>query len=76
MDYHIPISPLLCVDRGYQIVGSAVGTEDELQALLRLAEAGKVSTHYEVFGFDRVNEVMEKLVRYEINGKAVLRLPA
>ncbi|KAL2005123.1 hypothetical protein VTN00DRAFT_2973 [Thermoascus crustaceus] len=75
IDYHIPISPLFCVDRGYQIVGSAVGTEDELQALLKLAEAGKVSTHYEVFDFDKVNDVMEKLVKYEINGKAVLRLP-
>lgn len=46
-----------------------------MQALLKLAEEGKVSTHYEVFDFDKVNDVMAKLVKYEVNGRAVLRIP-
>jgi alcohol dehydrogenase, propanol-preferring len=97
MDFHIPISPLTCIDKGmtsrrsakgfsitycikyfftgYTIVGSAVGTEAEMQALLKLAAEGKVSTHYQVFDFEQVNEVMDKLARYEIQGRAVLRLP-
>jgi propanol-preferring alcohol dehydrogenase len=54
------------------VVGSAVGTEDELQELLRMAAAGRVSAHYEVFDFDQANEVMEKLVRYEVEGRVVL----
>jgi propanol-preferring alcohol dehydrogenase len=52
-----------------------VGTEEEMQELLQMAAEGRVSTHYEVFDFDKVNEVMEKLVRYEIKGRVVLRIP-
>lgn len=56
------------------MVGSAVGTEEEMQALLKLAAAGKVSSHYEVFEFDDVNDVMLKLEKYQVNGRAVLRI--
>ncbi|KAL1854519.1 hypothetical protein Plec18167_003184 [Paecilomyces lecythidis] len=73
-DYHIPISPLDCVNKGYRIVGSAVGTEEEMQALLKLAAAGKVSSAYEVFDFEKVNDVMAKLEHYQVNGRAVLKI--
>ncbi|KAL4890599.1 amino acid permease-domain-containing protein [Aspergillus ambiguus] len=56
-DYHIPISPLDCVNSGYHIVGSAVGTENEMQALLRMAAEGSVSTHYEEFSLEQANEI-------------------
>ncbi|PYI20504.1 hypothetical protein BO99DRAFT_421639 [Aspergillus violaceofuscus CBS 115571] len=75
-DYHLPISPLMCVDRGYRIVGSAVGTEDEMQALLRMAAAGKVVTHVTVFELEDINEVAGLLGRFEVEGRAVLRIPA
>ncbi|XHF98845.1 hypothetical protein AWENTII_002380 [Aspergillus wentii] len=75
-DYHIPISPLACVDRGYRIIGSAVGTEDEVQDLLKMAAEGRISSHYETFEFEQINEVMEKLERYEVEGRAVLRIPS
>ncbi|KAJ9247151.1 hypothetical protein DTO207G8_8299 [Paecilomyces variotii] len=73
-DYHIPISPLDCVNKGYQVVGSAVGTEDEMQELLKLAADGKVSSAYEVFDFDDINDVMLKLEKYQVRGRAVLRI--
>ncbi|PYH85639.1 hypothetical protein BO82DRAFT_380736 [Aspergillus uvarum CBS 121591] len=75
-DYHLPISPLMCVDRGYRIVGSAVGTEDEMQALLRMAAAGKVVTHVTVFDLEAINEVAGLLGRFAVKGRAVLRIPA
>ena len=74
-DYHIPIAPLDCANRGYHIVGSAVGTEDEMQQLLKMAAEGRVSTHYEVFEFEQINEVAARLERFEIEGRAVLRIP-
>ncbi|KAJ9298989.1 hypothetical protein DTO271G3_3231 [Paecilomyces variotii] len=73
-DYHIPISPLDCVNKGYQVVGSAVGTEEEMQELLKLAADGKVSSAYEVFDFDDINDVMLKLEKYQVRGRAVLRI--
>lgn len=75
LEYHIPVSPLMCVNRGYRIVGSAVGTEDEMQALLEMAVEGRVSTQYEVFEFAQINEVIDRMERYEVRGRAVLRIP-
>ena len=75
LDYHLPVSPLLCVNRGYQVVGNAVGTEAEMQALLQMAAEGRVSTHYEVFDFEQINHVIDRMERYDIRGRAVLRIP-
>ncbi|RAL12887.1 uncharacterized protein BO97DRAFT_470025 [Aspergillus homomorphus CBS 101889] len=74
-DYHLRVSPLMCVDRGYRIVGSAVGTGEEMQALLKLAADGKLSTHVRVSGFEQINEVAGLLERFEVEGRAVLRMP-
>lgn len=74
-DYHIPISPIHCVNGGYHIVGSVVGTEDEMQALLKMAAEGRVSTHYETFELEEINEVAARLQRFEVEGRAVLRIP-
>ncbi|KAB8209369.1 amino acid permease-domain-containing protein [Aspergillus parasiticus] len=57
-DYCIPISPLDCVNRGFHVVGSCVGTEEEMQDLLRMAAAGRVSTHYQVFELTEVNTLL------------------
>ncbi|RAQ51263.1 alcohol dehydrogenase [Aspergillus flavus] len=57
-DYRMPISPLYCVNRGIHVVGSCVGTEEEMQDLLRMAAAGRVSTHYQVFELMEVNMLL------------------
>ncbi|KAE8381974.1 amino acid permease-domain-containing protein [Aspergillus bertholletiae] len=57
-DYRMPISPLDCVSRGFHLVGSCVGTEEEMQDLLRMAAAGQVSTHYQVFELAEVNALL------------------
>ncbi|KNG89869.1 alcohol dehydrogenase [Aspergillus nomiae NRRL 13137] len=75
-DYRMPISPLDCVNRGFHVVGSCVGTEEEMQDLLRMAAAGRVSTHYQVFELSEVNTVIERLERFAIEGRAVLLIPS
>ncbi|GLA20297.1 hypothetical protein AnigIFM62618_008869 [Aspergillus niger] len=74
-DFHVPVAPQHCVDSGLRIIGSAVGTETEMQALLEMARAGKVSTHYEVFDLEEINDVVERMRRYAVSGRAVLRIP-
>ncbi|PYH49759.1 uncharacterized protein BP01DRAFT_370408 [Aspergillus saccharolyticus JOP 1030-1] len=74
-DYHLPISPLVCVDRGYRMVGSAVDTEAEMQALLGLAAEWKVVTHMRMIEPAEVNEVAGPLRRFAVEGRAVLRIP-
>ncbi|RAK85587.1 alcohol dehydrogenase [Aspergillus costaricaensis CBS 115574] len=74
-DFHVPVAPHYCVDYGLQILGSAVGTETEMQALLEMARAGKVSTHYEVFDLEQINDVVARMRGYAVSGRAVLRIP-
>ncbi|PWY93893.1 GroES-like protein [Aspergillus sclerotioniger CBS 115572] len=74
--FHIPMTPQFCVDRGLRVLGSVVGTETEMQALLQLAREGKVSTHYEVFDLVDINLVAERMRGYAVEGRAVLRIPS
>jgi propanol-preferring alcohol dehydrogenase len=57
-----------------KIVGAAVGTREEMRAVLALAAAGKFRCHVEVFGLEQINLVYERLARGEILGRAVIRM--
>ncbi len=61
--------------KGLTVVGSSVGTAEELQELLKMAVKGDVVPSISVFEFDQINTVMEKLARFEIGGRVVLRIP-
>ncbi|PYI11931.1 GroES-like protein [Aspergillus sclerotiicarbonarius CBS 121057] len=74
--FHIPMTPQFCVDRGLRVLGSVVGTETEMQALLQLARQGKVSTHYQVFDLGDINKVADRMRGYAVEGRAVLRIPS
>lgn len=52
-----------------------MGTEDQIQELFKLATTGKIAPQLEVFDFDALNSVMEKLVRAEVHGRAVVTIP-
>jgi propanol-preferring alcohol dehydrogenase len=43
--------------------------------LLQMAVKGEVSPHVQVFDFGDINDVMKKLADFEIQGRAVLRIP-
>ena len=58
------------------VVGSSVGTTSELDELLEMAVKGDVVPQIAVFEFDEINNIMERLARFEIGGRVVLRIPA
>lgn len=60
---------------GLTIVGSSVGTNEEMQELLEMAVKGEVVPQVEVFDFDEINNVMERLAKSEIGGRVVLKIP-
>ncbi|OCT54124.1 Alcohol dehydrogenase [Cladophialophora carrionii] len=68
---------LTCSDTrvGLTVVGSSVGTDAEMQELLQMAVKGEVVPQIAVYPFEEINAVMEKLVRFEIEGRVVLRIP-
>ena len=57
------------------MVGSSVGTDKEMEELLEMAVKGDVAPQIAVFEFDEINNVMERLARYEIGGRVVLKIP-
>jgi propanol-preferring alcohol dehydrogenase len=68
----LTFSALALVAAEARIVGSAVGTRDDLRAVLDLAAAGKLRCRTETQPLERVNEVFEQMRRGEINGRVVL----
>lgn len=70
----LPISPFQTIVRGLRILGSSVGTEQEMNELLDMAANGEVKAIVEVFEFSELDEVLQKLQRNEISGRAVVRL--
>lgn len=56
-------------------MGNSAGTAEEMQELMDMALAGDVKAHIEVFDFDRINEVLQRLGRSEIDGRAVIKIP-
>ncbi|KIW83635.1 hypothetical protein Z517_02881 [Fonsecaea pedrosoi CBS 271.37] len=71
----LPISPFMMCVRSLNIVGSSVGTAQEMDELLEMAVKGEVKPEISVLEFDQINDIMGKLERFEIEGRVVLRLP-
>ena len=64
-------SPALVVNE-HAVVGNLVGTWIDLWELLQLHAAGRIVLKTEVHPLDAVNEVLDKLRKGEVTGRAVL----
>jgi D-arabinose 1-dehydrogenase-like Zn-dependent alcohol dehydrogenase len=60
------------IAREITIMGNFVGTFNDLAELMELNRQGKVSVTHKTFGLSEAADVMEKLNRGEIQGRAVL----
>ena len=58
----------------FRILGSAVGTRNDLNQTLELAAAGKLICHTETYPLEAINEVFSRMKRNEIAGRAVVTL--
>ena len=58
----------------YRILGSAVGTRNDLRQTLELAAAKKLVCHTETYPLEDINEVFARMERGEIAGRAVVTL--
>ncbi|OBT39080.1 hypothetical protein VE00_09908 [Pseudogymnoascus sp. WSF 3629] len=71
----LPISPFMMIVRGISVFGSSVGTEQEMKSLLEMASKGKIKAIVDVFDFQELDEVLEKLRINGISGRTVVKLP-
>lgn len=56
-----------------KVIGSSVGTREDMRAVLDLAAAGRLRCLTESQPLDQVNQVFERMRRGQINGRVVLR---
>lgn len=70
----LTVSPFQVAIRGLKVVGSNVGTEEEMDELLQMVVAGDVVPHTELFELERLHEVIQRIADGSITGKAVMKL--
>ncbi|KAF9892657.1 hypothetical protein FE257_001059 [Aspergillus nanangensis] len=72
---HLPASPFELVRRGLRVVGSAVGTTQDMQHLFQLAIQGKVTSLVKVVPFAEIDSVAKNVQNGLIAGRAVMTIP-
>ena len=72
----LSFAALALVSNEVHIVGSAVGTRDDLRAVLAMAADGKIRCHTETQPLESVNQVFEQMEQGRISGRVVLSFDA
>ncbi|KAB8258013.1 hypothetical protein BDV32DRAFT_151826 [Aspergillus pseudonomiae] len=73
--FRLPATPFDMIVKGLTIVGNSAGTAKEMDELMEMAVAGDVRAHIECFELDQINDVVMRLGRSEIDGRAVVKIP-
>jgi propanol-preferring alcohol dehydrogenase len=68
----LAFAALALVSGEYRVLGSAVGTRDDLRATLDLAARGKLHCQVETRGLAQVNEALDQLRSGRVHGRLVL----
>ncbi|CAF1497053.1 unnamed protein product [Adineta ricciae] len=61
-----------CVCRGIQLIGSMVGSREDLKEALAMAKAHKISCKIQKRKLEDINQVFEDMINYRINGRVVI----
>ncbi len=70
----VPLSTVAMVSGEYRVVGSAVGSREELQEVLQLAAEDKVKCRVETRAFDQVDTVLNEMKDGRLVGRVVLSM--
>jgi propanol-preferring alcohol dehydrogenase len=69
--------PILdCVINGIELVGTVVGTRQDMQEALELAKHHKITCKIQKRKLEDINEIFEDMNNYKISGRVVLDLSA
>ena len=69
----LSFAALALVGREIRVIGSAVGTRDDLRAVLAMAAEGKLKCRTESQPLDQINQVLDRMRAGSIYGRVVLR---
>ncbi|GAQ34906.1 hypothetical protein AtubIFM57143_010184 [Aspergillus tubingensis] len=73
--FRLPATPFEMIVKGLTIVGNSAGTAKEMEELMEMAVRGDVTAHIECFEFNCIDDVLQRLGRSEVEGRAVVRIP-
>ncbi|KAH8879754.1 GroES-like protein [Thozetella sp. PMI_491] len=73
--FNIPIPASLCSARALTISGVATGTEQQMEALLQDAAAGKIKPSIKLSSFSSLPEIFNKLKDDGVTGRIVVVIP-
>jgi propanol-preferring alcohol dehydrogenase len=65
-----------CIINGIEFVGSVVGTRQDMQEALQLAQLHKITCKVEKRKLEDINEIFDDMINYKISGRVVLDLSA
>ncbi|KAL2845279.1 chaperonin 10-like protein [Aspergillus pseudoustus] len=71
----LPMSATSCAARGLSIIGSSVGTEDQMAELLQQAAEGLITPSIQTFEFSQTPALIDGLKDDTITGRAVVMIP-
>ena len=65
--------PILeCVLNGIEIVGSLVGTRQDIEETLQLAKLHQIKSKIQKRKLEEINEIFDEMTNYQISGRVVL----
>ena len=72
--YRLALSPFELLVRGIKVIGTSVGTREQMEELLQVAVMGKIIPHIETFPFTKIHEALKRLENNSILGRAVVKI--
>lgn len=69
---NMSLSILDCVLNGIEIVGSIVGTRQDLEETLQLAKLHQIKCKIQKRKLEEINEIFDQMNKYQISGRVVL----
>jgi len=65
-----------CILNGIEFVGSIVGTRQDMQEALQLAQLHKITCKVQKRKLEDINEIFDDMINYKISGRVVLDFSA
>lgn len=73
-NYRLQVNPFEMLVNGLQVIGATVGDRTQMGELMEMMVQGKLKPRVQMYPFEKLEEVMGKLERAEISGRAVLQI--
>lgn len=72
-EYRLHLNVFEVLVRGINIIGSSVGSQDDMNRLMDLAVQGKVLPHVKEYPFRNLETALEDLISARVTGRAIVR---